>query len=132
MSLFKFGNFEAEVDFTDLDFIDRLEKAKQLLNESENKVSKTGSAKEIIMEEVEASDVFFDTLFGAGAGKEIRCGKNSIRVCVEAMNALSDAEEVDSKFIKQMSNKYSVQNHGNRQQRRAYQKNNKNNYQRKQ
>ena len=28
MSLWKFGNFEAEVDFTDADFLDVLEEAK--------------------------------------------------------------------------------------------------------
>lgn len=132
MSLFKFGNFEAEVDFTDLDFLERLEYAKQRLNETEKKVPKTGSVKEIIMGELEASDIFFDTLFGDGAGYEIRGGRNSVKVCIEAMQALNEAEDSDSMFINQTRDKYSVQNRGNRQQRRQHEKNSKKNYPRKQ
>ena len=29
MSLFKYGNLEAEIDFTDADFLDRIDEAKQ-------------------------------------------------------------------------------------------------------
>ena len=31
MSLFKYGNLEAEIDFTDVDFLEDLEEAKRLM-----------------------------------------------------------------------------------------------------
>lgn len=132
MSLFKFGSFEAEVDFTDIDFLENLDEAKKQLNETYKKVPKTGKAKDIILREIAASDAFFDALFGEGAGYAIRDGRNSLKVCIDAMAALNDAEDENAKEINQSREKYMVQNHGNRQQRRSYQKNNKNNYQRKQ
>ena len=132
MSLYKFGNFEAEVDFTDADFLENLEEAKERLNEAEKKVPKTGRAKDIILQEVAASDAFFDTLFGDGAGYAIRDGRNSIKVCISAMEALNAAEDEDSKEIQQSREKYMVQNHGNRQHRRAYKKNDKGTYKGKQ
>ena len=42
MSLWKFGNFEAEVDFTDADFLDVLEEAKAEMFEAGKKVPMTG------------------------------------------------------------------------------------------
>ena len=42
MSLWKFGNFEAEVDFTDADFLDVLEEAKAEMFEAGKKVPITG------------------------------------------------------------------------------------------
>ena len=132
MSLWKFGNFEAEVNFSDADFLDKVEEAKRQLGEAEKRIPATGKSRDIILSEVAASDAFFDTLFGEGAGYAIRDGRNSIKVCIGAMEALNVAEVEDSKEIKQTREKYMVQNHGNRQQRKAYQKNNKNQHKGKQ
>ena len=38
MSLWKFGDFEAEVDFTDADFLDAIEDAKAVMHEAEQNV----------------------------------------------------------------------------------------------
>ena len=48
MSLWKFGNFEAEVDFTDADFLDVLEEAKAEMFEAGKKVPITGKQSDII------------------------------------------------------------------------------------
>ena len=42
MSLFKFGNLEAEIDFTDVLFLENLEDAKQAMKEEAARVPKTG------------------------------------------------------------------------------------------
>lgn len=132
MSLFKFGDFEAEVDFMDADFLETLEEAKRLLSEKEKQVPKTGQVREIILAEVAASDIFFDTLFGEGAGVAIRNGRNSVKVCLEAMDALRAVESDDADYLNQTREKYAVQEHGNRQQRRQYNKQNSKNYNRNQ
>ena len=38
MSLWKFGDFEAEVDFTDADFLDAIDEAKTAMHEAEQNV----------------------------------------------------------------------------------------------
>ena len=48
MSLFKFGNLEAEIDFTDVLFLENLEDAKQAMKEEVARVPKTGKTADII------------------------------------------------------------------------------------
>lgn len=79
--------------------------------------------------------VFFDTLFGEGAGERILCGKNSIKLCTEAAESLLDfetaeAKKLDDKYDKYVPNQNTTQQfphpqpqpNGNRQQRRNHQK----------
>ena len=42
MSLWKFGDFEADVDFTDADFLDAIDKAKAAMHEAEQNVPVVG------------------------------------------------------------------------------------------
>lgn len=132
MSLFKFGNFEAEVDFTDADFLDNLENAKNELDEQLKHVQKTGKMSDIVRSQCACFYAFFDTLFYEGASQEMYQGKNSLELCVQSAESLLKYQREEDARVKQSYDRYYVQNHGNRQQRRAYQKNNKNNYQRKQ
>lgn len=132
MSLFKFGDFEAEVDFMDADFLETLEEAKKKLFEQEKQVPKTGTVREIILAEIAASDIFFDTLFGEGAGVAVRNRRNSVKVCMEAMDALRMVESDDAEYLNHAREKYAVQEHGNSQQRRQYNKQNSKNYNRNQ
>ena len=62
MSLWKFGDFEAEVDFTDADFLDVLEEAKAEMFEAGKKVPITGKQSDIIRAQCACFYVFFDTL----------------------------------------------------------------------
>ncbi len=48
MSLFKFGDLEAEIDFTDVLFLENLEDAKQAMKEEAARVPKTGKTADII------------------------------------------------------------------------------------
>lgn len=126
MSLWKFGNFEAEVDFADADFLDKLDDAKKTLDKMLQRVPKTGKAGDIIRAQCACFYAFFDTLFWDGAGDAIFEGKNSMTLCVEASDSLAKFQEKQMSGYKQVEEKYMVKNHGNRQQRRAYDKNSKN------
>lgn len=115
MSLWKFGNFETEIDFTDADFLDRLDEAKRNMNLQLNKAPKTGKASDIVRAQCACFYAFFDTLFGRGAGDKIFEGKNSLERCFEAAEALNRFEQESVERFEQFG-KYQVQNHGNRQQ----------------
>lgn len=132
MSLWKFGNFEAEVDFTDADFLDNLEEAKTAMDNKLKFVPKTGKRSDIVRAQCECFYTFFDVLFGEGAGEEVFGGKNSLELCAKAAESITSFEKVENSRIESSYSKYAVQNHGNRQQRRNYQKNQKRQYPRKQ
>ena len=48
MSLFKYGNLEVEIDFTDVDFLENLDEAKKLMVDEAAQVPKTGKTADII------------------------------------------------------------------------------------
>lgn len=125
MSLWKFGNFEKEIDFTDADFLDVLDAAKASMAEELRKVPKVGKNSDIIRAQVQCYRTFFDTLFGAGAGEAVFEGKTSLEVCLRAASSLVAFEDRESQRIDSQYRKYYVQNHGNREQRRKYNKNHK-------
>lgn len=131
MSLWKFGSFEAEVDFSDADFLDKLDRAKQALEEQLKHVQKTGKMSDIIRSQCACFYTFFDTLFYEGAANEMYEKKNNLELCVQSADSLFKYQQKENERWRQSYSKYDVQNHGNRKQRRAYQKNNKNNYPRK-
>ncbi|WP_072524967.1 DUF6673 family protein [Clostridium sp. Marseille-P3244] len=126
MSLWKFNDFEREVDFTDADFLDRLEDAKKNMNDQLRLVPKTGKNSDIIRSQVACYRVFYDTLFGEGAGDAIMGGKTSLNICLEATDSLLAFEGRTSDELNRKYEKYMVQNHGNRQQRRKYNQTHKN------
>lgn len=126
MSLWRFGNFEENVDFNDADFLESLEEAKDVLDEKLKEVPKVGKRSVIIRAQCNCFYAFFDALFGEGAGDAIFDGKYSLELCIQAADSISKFQESEDKRIEQTYSKYQVQNHGNRQQRRNYQKNQKN------
>ena len=132
MSLWKFGNFEAEVNFSDADFLDKVDCAKQALEEQLKHVQKTGKMSDIIRTQCKCFYTFFDTLFYEGAANEMYEGKNYLELCVQSADSIFKFQQEEDERWRQSYGKYNVQSHGNRQQRRAYQKNNKKNYPRKQ
>lgn len=137
MSLWKFGDFEADVDFTDADFLDAIEDAKAAMHEEQKNVPVVGKNSDIIRAQCACFYVFFDTLFGEGAGERILRGKNSIMLCNEAAESLlafekAKANAFESKYGKYEPNRNAPQQfpqsyqNGNRQQRRSRQRKNKN------
>ena len=69
MSLFKYGNLEAEIDFTDADFLDRIDEAKQNLEEDMKGIPKTGKAADIVRAQCQCFFNFFDIYFSLSGGK---------------------------------------------------------------
>lgn len=124
MSLWKFGNFETEVDFTDADFLDAIYDAKKSLNEDEKQVPKVGKSSDIIRAQCKCFFNFFDNIFGDGASDKMFEGRNSVNLCIEAIDSLLALENDESKRFDDKFEKYNVQSHGNRQQRRQYNKQN--------
>lgn len=125
MSQWKFGNFETEIDFTDIDFLGRIDEGKQLMQEAEQNVLKVGKNSDIIRSHCEVFYTFFDYVFGRDAREAMFEGKTSLMLCVKASESLSEFEKQEANRIDSMYGKYKVQNHGNRQQRRAYNKQNR-------
>lgn len=125
MSLWKFGNFEEEVDFNDADFLDALEEAKDAMDQKIKNVPKTGKRRDLIRAQCACFYTFFDVLFGEGAGEAIFEGKNSLELCIRATESICAFEKLENERVESTYGKYFVQSHGNRQQRRNYQKNQK-------
>lgn len=122
MSLFKFGRLEAEVDFMDAEFLDRLYDAKKELSRDVDNVPKTGKMGDIVRAQCACYYNFFDALFGEGAGDEIFCGKHSMSMCLDAASALSEIEAEQVEKYNATVNKYMIQPHKNRAQRREEQR----------
>ena len=81
MSLFKFGDLEAEIDFTDVDFLENLEEAKQLMQEEAKRIPKTGKTADIIRAQCQCYFNFFDRVIGEGAHEAMFLGKTSLNSC---------------------------------------------------
>lgn len=64
MSLFKFGQLEAEVDFTDADFLETIEEAKKTLTKDMVEVPKVGREADIIRAQCKCYFNFFDNILG--------------------------------------------------------------------
>ena len=129
MSRWKFGSFEAEVDFTDADFLDRLSDAKIALDVKLKAVPKVGKSGDIVRAQCDCFYTFFNVLFYDGAGEEIFEGRHSLKLCIEAAESIRAYETAEKQHIEQSYGKYQVQSHGNREQRRQQQKQyNKHNY----
>lgn len=124
MSQWKFGKFEREVDFSDADFLDKLDEAKKEMQNQFTQVPKTGKNGDIIRAQVKCFKKFFDTLFGDGASDDILEGRNSLELCIQAAHSISEFDKAENRRIDETYSKYYVQNHGNRQQRRTQNKNN--------
>ncbi len=126
MSLFKYGDLEREIDFTDVEFLENLDEAKKLIKEEAAKVPKVGKTADIIRAQCQCYFNFFDRVIGEGVHEEMFGGKTSLNACLNATDALLAFENKEADKLNQKYGNYTVQQHGNRQQRRKYDKNNRN------
>ena len=118
MSLFKFGNLEAEIDFTDVLFLENLEDAKQAMKEEAARVPKTGKTADIIRAQCQCYFNFFDRVIGEGAHEEMFQGKISLNACLDAADELlkfenDEATKLNGRYSEQRRN-YNKQ-HGKKQ-----------------
>lgn len=122
MSLFKFGNLEAEIDFTDAEFLENLDEAKKLIKEEAAQVPKTGKTADIIRAQCQCYFNFFDRVIGEGAHEDMFGGKTSLNSCLDATDALLAFENSEAVKMNERYSEYTVKQHGNRQQKRNYNK----------
>lgn len=121
MSLWKFNDFEQELDFTDADFIEKIESAKEQMDKNLKAVPADGKASVILRAQIKVYDNYFDHLFGKDAHLRI-FKKNSLAERINASVSLKQCEDAQVEEFNKESAKYQV-NKGNRAQRRAKQKN---------
>lgn len=122
MSLFTFGDLEVEIDFTDVDFLENLEEAKRLIQEEAKQVPKTGKTADIIRAQCQCYFNFFDRAIGEGAHVAMFSGKTSLNLCLNATDALLAFENDEAVKMNERYSKYTVRQHGNREQKRNYNK----------
>ena len=70
MSLWKFGDFEADVDFTDADFLDAIDEAKAAMHEAEQNVPVVGKNSDIIRAQCACFYVSSTPFLVRGQGRE--------------------------------------------------------------
>lgn len=121
MSLWKFGNFEADVDFTDVDFLDAIERAYDILEEDAKSLPVDGRPSAIARAQIECYDRFFENIFGEGVCNQM-FDSMSLERRLDAVEQLAKfREKEDSRFNDRVSG-YTVKK-PNRAERRASQKN---------
>ena len=89
MQKFVFGGFEAEVDPTDVAFVQRYEAAAEDYQAHIAAISKEGKASEVMMRLCEVFYQTLDALFGAGASRQMFGEVNSVDLCVQAFRQLT-------------------------------------------
>ena len=117
MSRWKFGKFEAEVDFTDADFMDALEEAPQELADRSMEVPRVGKKSDIIRAQVGCFAQFFDHVFGPGTSEKMYEGRASLELAIQSAESFSRFGEQEGRRMDDSYSKYSVNR--NRQQRRS-------------
>lgn len=121
MSLWKFGNFEADVDFTDVDFLDAIERAYDILEEDAKSLPVDGRPSAIARAQIECYDRFFENIFGEGVCNQMFDSMSLERRLDAAEQLAKFREKEDSRFNDRVSG-YTVKK-PNRAERRASQKN---------
>lgn len=126
MSLFKFGELEKEIDFTDPDIIDLIEvEDERARNEAKN-ASPIGKASDRIRALSAIYDRFFDTVIGAGSSTKMFGANKSYIMRVDAYNAFCNAINQETVEINNIAaQKFVPSKPVNRQQRRKFNKNNR-------
>lgn len=117
--MWRYNNFECDLDFTDADFMERFENAYFNMVNQQKKVPKTGTSSEISRAWCQTFFEFVESVFGSGTKEKMFDNRVSVRLCVEV------SEQLYSEYIRQkhemneIKNKYIV---------RDRQRRNKSNY----
>lgn len=99
---------ELYVDFTDADFIEKVDKAKDKVIEECNKVNlKELSTAEGIRQECKIIKDFFDFVFGDETSEKLFKGKNSLDLCIKAFEDLINEKEKSINDFHTRISKYS-------------------------
>lgn len=124
MSQWKFNDFETDIDFTDEDFIEVAEPAENQLLEDLRNASPVGTNVEILREQREIYDRFFEEVFGEDALEDLFLGRKSVQMRVDAYFSLRELSNTANGELQKKYSKYMVETPTqNREQRRNQNKN---------
>lgn len=126
MSLWKFNDFEVDVDFTDADFMEKFENAYEDMRKDIDHTPKTGKVSNMIRAQCNVFDTFFEKVFGEKAIDKMFLGKKSVELRIEACNSLYDFRNSENSRYNSLMCKYKP----NRKQRRQAERNNQRNVRR--
>ena len=106
--MWRYNNFECDLDFTDADFMERFENAYFNMVNQQKKTPKTGTSSEISRAWCQTFFEFVESAFGPGTKEKMFGNRVSVRLCVEV------SEQLHSEYIRQkhemneIKNKYIV------------------------
>ena len=103
MSQFTFGTFTGEIDTQDYAFQAKMEDRYQELSESIAKIPKDGKRSDYILHYCRSVFTFFNALFGEGTDRKMFGESTNMRVCDDAVYALSLAITSDLEDYKNYS-----------------------------
>jgi hypothetical protein len=101
---------EFEIDFTDADLIERIDKKVKEVEDQGKELEKSKkniTPAEGIRQECKIVKDFFDYVLGDGASKKIFGDKNSLRDCLQAFEDLINERDRQLNNFKKVVNKYS-------------------------
>lgn len=100
---------ELEIDFTDADFIERVEEAcKEVFNKAEElKQDKKISLAEGIRQECKILKDFLDYVLGDGTSEKLFKGKDSLNQCLKAFEDIINAKQNSMNEFESKISKYS-------------------------
>ena len=105
MSQFTFETFTGEIDTQDYAFQAKMEDKYKILSDSIEKLPKDGKRSDYILNYCRSVFAFFNDLFGEGTDREMFGESTNMRVCDDAVYALSLAITADLEDYKNYSAK---------------------------
>ena len=106
----KILGIEFDIDITDAEVIERLEKGQQIVEKQSEELEEKRSnltLAEGIKQECKIAKDFLDYVIGEGTSKELFGEKNSLAKCMEALEDLNNCIESQQKDFQNIINKYS-------------------------
>ena len=111
----KIRNIDVDLDFLDADDVERFEKeAKRVKEECEVKNKEEMSYSEVIREECNIIDRFFNNVFGEGMAEKLFKGKKNLNEHIKAFEDIINTKIEQQKGLQNTLNRYQP----NREQRR--------------
>lgn len=97
-----------DIDFTDADFIEKIETAsKKVYEETDKLKNEDYTLAEGIRQECKILKDFLDYVLGEGTSEKLFGEKNSLHLCLKAFEDIIKKKEEQMKSIKELSEKYS-------------------------
>jgi len=104
----KINDIELDIDFTDADQIERIEKGADKVRSTINSEKpKEMSMAEFIRQECQIMRDFFDEAFGEGTSEKIFGNKYSLNMCISAFQQIIEAKLAQQDELDKIISKYS-------------------------